>query len=76
MIFWLTSWRKYQQNPPIFDLNILNVTAEDDRVHVNVHYTADNLDAQSVHMFVVKDGLETEFHVFDDSQKMAMALNG
>ena len=61
---------------PKFDLNILNVTAEDDRVHVNVHYTADNLDAQSVHMFVVKDGLETEFHVFDDSQKMAMALNG
>ena len=61
---------------PNFDLNILNVTAEEDRVHVNVHYTADNLDAQSVHMFVVKDGLETEFHVFDDSQKMAMALNG
>jgi hypothetical protein len=25
---------------------------------------------------VVKDGLETEFHLFDDSQKMAMALNG
>ena len=61
---------------PNFDLNISNVTAEDDRVHVNVHYTADNLDAHSVHMFVVKDGLETEFHVFDDSQKMAMALNG
>ena len=60
---------------PNFSLNILNVTAEDDRVHVNVHYTAGNLDAQSVHMFVVKDGLETEFHVFDDSQKMAMALN-
>jgi hypothetical protein len=40
-----------------------------------VHYTADNLDAQSVHMFVVKDGLETEFHLFDDSQKMAAALN-
>ena len=60
---------------PNFDLDILNVTAEDDRVFVNVHYTADNLDAQSVHMFVVKDGLETEFHLFDDSQKMAAALN-
>jgi len=60
---------------PNFDLNILNVTAEDDRVFVNVHYTADNLDAQSVHMFVVKDGLETEFYLFDDSQKMAAALN-
>ena len=61
---------------PNFNLDILNVTAEDDRVHVRVHYTADNLDAQSVHMFVVKDGLETEFDIFDDSQKMASALNG
>jgi len=61
---------------PNFNLDILNVTAEDDRVHVRVHYTADNLDAQSVHMFVVKDGLEIEFDIFDDSQKMASALNG
>ena len=61
---------------PNFNLDVLNVTAEDDRVHVNVHYTADNLDAQSIHMFVVKDGLETEFDIFDDSQKMAAALNG
>ena len=60
---------------PNFDLDILNVTAEGDRVYVHVHYTADNLDAESVHMFVVKDGLETEFHLFDDSQKMAAALN-
>ena len=60
---------------PNFDLNILNVTAEHDRVFVNVHYKADNLDAQSVHMFVVEDGLQTEFHLFDDSQKMATALN-
>tara|TARA_B100001013_G_scaffold322174_1_gene232504 strand:+ start:443 stop:814 length:372 start_codon:yes stop_codon:yes gene_type:complete len=60
---------------PNFDLQILNVTAEDDRVHVHVHYTADNLDMQSVHMFVVEDGLQTEFQIFDDSQKIAMALN-
>ena len=60
---------------PNFNVDILNVTAEDDRVHVSLHYTADNLDAQSVHMFVVKDGLQTEFHLFDDSQKMAVALN-
>ena len=61
---------------PNFNLDILNVTAEDDRILVNVHYTADNLDAESVHMFIVKDGLETEFHLFDDSQKMAAALGG
>ena len=60
---------------PNFDLDILNVVSEDDRVYLHVRYRADNLDAESVHMFVVKDGLETEFHLFDDSQKMAAALN-
>ena len=61
---------------PNFNLDILNVTAEDDRVHVRVHLTADNLDAESMHCFVVKEGLETEFDIIDDSQKVAAALNG
>lgn len=61
---------------PNFSLDILNVVSEDDRVYLHVRYRADNLDAESVHMFVVKDGLETEFHLFDDSQKMAAALSG
>ena len=50
------------------------MAAEGDRVYLHVHITADNLDTESVHMFVVKDELETEFHIFDDSQKMAKAL--
>ena len=61
---------------PNFSLDILNVVSEDDRVYLHVRYRADNLDAESVHMFVGKDGLETEFHLFDDSQKMAAALSG
>ena len=61
---------------PNFDLEILNVSSESDRVYLHVRYTADNLDSESVHMFVVEDGLETEFHIFDDSQKMAAALGG
>ena len=61
---------------PNFDLDILNVTAEENRVIVHVKYTADNLDAESVHMFVVEDGLQTEFRLFDDSQIMAKALSG
>jgi ketosteroid isomerase-like protein len=59
---------------PNFDLQILHVVAEGDRVHVFVKYTADNLDANGVHMFLVEDGLETEFIIFDDTQKMAAAL--
>ena len=59
---------------PNFDLEILHVVAEGDRVHVFVKYTADNLDADGLHMFLVEDGLETEFIIFDDTQKMAAAL--
>ena len=61
---------------PNFDLEILSVTAEDNRVNVHVKYTADNLESESVHMFVVEDGLQTEFRLVDDSQKIAKALSG
>ena len=61
---------------PNFDLDILNVTAEDNRVHVHVKLSADNSDSEAVHMFVVEDGLETEFRIVDDSQKIAKALGG
>jgi hypothetical protein len=50
------------------------VVAEGDRVHVFVKYTADNLDSNGVNMFLVEDGLETVFIIFDDTQKMAAAL--
>ena len=60
---------------PNFAVDIVNVVAEGDRVHVTVRYTADNLDAVSVHMFTVKDGLQTEFQIFDDSQKISNALS-
>ena len=59
---------------PNFNLEILHVVAEGDRVHVFVRYTADNLDANGVHIFLVEDGLQTEFIIFDDSQKLAAAL--
>ena len=61
---------------PNFNLDILNVTAEDNRVHVHVKLSADNLESEAVHMFVVEDGLETEFRIVDDSQKIAKALGG
>ena len=61
---------------PNFDLDILNVTAEDNRVHVHVKLSADNLESEAVHMFVVEDGLETEFRIVDYSQKIAKALGG
>ena len=60
---------------PNFQLSILNTVAEDNRVHVHVKLTADNLNAEAVHMFVVENGFQTEFYIFDDSQKIAKALS-
>ena len=61
---------------PNFNLEIQHLVAEDDRVHVFVKYTADNLNANGVHMFLLEGGLQKEFFIFDDSQKMAAALEG
>mgnify|MGYP001373619482 FL=1 len=58
---------------PNFNLEILHTVAEGNRVHVFVKYTADNLDAHGVHMFIVEDELQKEFTIFDDSQKVAVA---
>ena len=52
---------------PNFNLEILHTVAEGNRVHVFVKYTADNLDAHGVHMFLVEDGLQKEFTIFDNS---------
>ena len=61
---------------PNFNLEIQHLVAEDDRVHVFVKYTADNLNANGVHMFLLEGGLQKDFIIFDDSQKMAAALEG
>ena len=60
---------------PNFTLSILNTIAEGNHVHVHVKLEADNLNSEAVHMFVVEDGLQKEFHIFDDSQKIATALS-
>ena len=72
---WLNNFlSKIPEVFPNFNLEIVNVTAEDERVHVFVHLTADNLDSYAVHMFVVEGGFQTEFRIFDDSQKISAAL--
>jgi len=60
---------------PGFNLNILNASSEADKVFIYVHVTAKNLDMHAVHMFTVKDGLQTEMRIFDDSQKISAALS-
>ncbi len=41
---------------------------------VFIKVTAENLEANSMHHFVVKDGLEIEFNVYDESQLMAATI--
>ena len=60
---------------PGFDLEIEKVVADTTDVCVFVNITADGLSAKSIHHFVVKDGLEVEFNIYDDSQSMADAAH-
>ena len=39
-----------------------------------VNITAENLNSKSIHHFVIKDSLEVEFNLYDDSQKMSQAM--
>ena len=53
---------------PNLNLEIMHVLAADDRVHIFVKYTENNLSTHGVYMFFVEDELQKEFTNFDDSQ--------
>lgn len=60
---------------PDFSLSIKNVVTEGENVHVCMTLNADNLDAESIHMFVVKDGFQTKFIIFWRLAKIGGALH-
>ena len=66
---------KLNETWPGFDLEIEKVVADTTDVCVFVNITADGLSAKSIHHFVVQDGLEVEFNIYDDSQNMADAAH-
>ena len=59
---------------PGFNLDIEKVVSNETDVCVFVNITAENLNSKSIHHFVIKDGLEVEFNLYDDSQKMSQAM--
>ena len=59
---------------PGFNLDIEKVVSNETDVCVFVNITANNLNSKSIHHFVIKEGLEIEFNFYDDSQKMAEAM--
>ena len=65
---------KLETTWPGFNLDITKVVAEGVDVCIFLKVTANNLDSCSIHHFIVEDGLETEFNIYDDSQRMAEAM--
>ena len=65
---------KIPQALPNFNLEVLTSFSDGSRVFVHARATADGLDAYFGHYAVVEDGKIKEFHVFDDSQKVAHAM--
>ena len=59
---------------PGFSLEIEKVVSNKTDVCVFVKITADNLSTHSIHHFVVENGLEVEFNIYDDSQVMAASM--
>ena len=59
---------------PGFNLDIEKVVSNETDVCVFVKVTAENLNSKSIHHFVIKEGLEVEFNLYDDSQKMSEAM--
>ena len=57
-----------------FTLDIEKIVSNETDVCVFVKVTAENLNSKSIHHFVIKDGLEVEFNLYDDSQKMSEAM--
>ena len=54
-------------------MEIQKVVSDETDVCVFVKITAEGLSTESIHHFVVQDGLEVEFNIYDDSQRMAEA---
>jgi len=57
----------------VFNLDIEKVVSNVTDVCVFVKVTAENLNSKSIHHYVIKDGLEVEFNLYDDSQKVSKA---
>ena len=63
------SWQA-KRDWPGFHLEIQKVVSDETDVCVFVKIT-EGLSTESIHHFVVQDGLEVEFNIYDDSQRMA-----
>ena len=60
---------------PNFKLEFVNMFEDDGNVFTILKMTADGLEALSCHHAVIRNEKYAEFYIFDDTQKMASAMN-
>ena len=68
--------------PKLYDefkiIDVVNIIAEGNQVFAMLHVTATGsgkMEADFGHFYKIEDGKIAEFHIFDDSQKMAATMN-
>ena len=66
---------KMQALWPDFKLEFVNMFEDNGNVFTILKMTADGLEALSCHHAVIKNEKYAEFYIFDDTQKMASAMN-
>ena len=57
-----------------FKVETVQMISEGNHVFSMLHATADGMDADFGHFFKIENAKITEFHIFDDSQKLASIM--
>ena len=75
---WMSALSQVPQLYDEFKIELVNIIAEGDHVFAMLHATAvgsGKMTADFGHFYKIENGKIAEFHIFDDSQKMAATMN-
>ena len=75
---WMSALSQVPQLYDEFKIELVNIIAEGDHVCAMLHATAvgsGKMTADFGHFYKIENGKIAEFHIFDDSQKMAATMN-
>jgi ketosteroid isomerase-like protein len=75
---WMSALSQVPQLYDEFKIELVNIIAEGDHVFAMLHATAvgsGKMTADFGHFYEIENGKIAEFHIFDDSQKMAATMN-
>ena len=75
---WMSALSQVPQLYDEFKIELVNIIAEGDHVFAMLHATAvgsGKMTADFGYFYKIENGKIAEFHIFDDSQKMAATMN-